>query len=183
MQDSQRNLMRLENQQKDMLHFGNYFLRGLLTVNDGKEKKPLYIAEYHTSGEPRSIAIYGVTTEKLADGTVYYDKKYTVKKTQHTKYDTSTLLGRLAQGDTKPETVKAKEYDLPIFIETIEQGVDTFTHKEGDGFWEHTRGRFDPEDGYVMGEKTGVFICLDSFKWQDAKYRFTDVMEALRDKY
>lgn len=187
MNEGQKALIKLDHQQQSMLTFDNYFLRGLLTVNVDGKRKPLYIAEYHTGGgpdTPRSIAVYKVAEEKQSDGTVYYDKAYTMEKTSKTKFSTKTLLGKLAQGDDKPEEHTIKRYELPVFVTLIEQGTDTFTHKTGDGFWELERGHFDSESGnYELGDKTGVFICLDSFKWHDAKYRFNDVTEALNDRY
>lgn len=187
MNEGQKSLYKLEKQQESMLTFNNYFLRGLLTVTLDGKKKPLYIAEYHTGGDPntpRSIAVYKVTEEKQSDGSIYYDKAYTMEKQSKTKFSTKTLLGKLAQGDSKPEEHTVKKYELPIFVTLIEPGVDTFTKKQGDGFWELERGRFDSETGnYELGERTGVFIGLDSFKWHDAKYRFNDVTEALRDRY
>lgn len=183
MNEAQKQLYGLEKQQGSMLLFDNYFLRGLLKVKG----EPLYIAEYHTGGGPdvpRSIAVYDVTTETQPDGTKYYDKKYVTKTETHSRFKNTTLLSKLAGADAKVEKTTHKEYELPIFVTTIEPGVDTFSKHKGDGFWEHERGRFDTSNGsYEPGDKTGVFICLDSFKWADAHYRFSDVREALNDRY
>ena len=183
--DPRAPLYNLEKQQTNMLKFDNYFLRGLLTVNIKGEKKPLYIAEYKTGGQPpHSIAIYDVQTDVQPDGKKYYDKKYKMVSKTIKKYDDSTLLGKLAKGNTKDEVVKVKEYELPLFVTTIVSGTDTFTGHRGDGFWEHARGHFDTATGsYEQGERTGVFLCLDSFKWADANYHFDDVRSALNDQY
>lgn len=180
-------LFKLAKEQDNMLTFNNYFLRGLLTVKTDTGRKPLYIAEYHTGGDvntPRTIAIYDVTTEKQPDGTEYYDKKYITKKVTKAKFKDKTLLGRMAHATEKVEPEIVKEYELPLFITTIEQGKDTFTGHVGDGFYEETRTHFDTSAGdFVSGDRTGVFICLDSFKWADPNYRFNDVREAIREQY
>lgn len=179
------NLRNLERQQKNMLQFDNYFLRGLMTMTQNGEKHPLYIAEYHTGGDPRvpkTIAVYGVSKERQPDGTVTYDKKYTERLIDPSPYTGKTMLSNLVKQATAKQykPVMKRQYDLPLFVTTIEDGVDTITGKKGTGFWEQSQGRIDPDTGnYEPGPRTGVFITLDSFTWQDAQYRFKDIKETL----
>lgn len=174
---------RIERENSQVPTFGKFHLRGLLTVNTDKGKKGIYIAEYATGGDPNlpiAIAIYGVREVQNGDE-VGYDKAFDYRKVQQPLFSDKTILGQLKAKElgtknTKESTIK--EYFPPKFITKIEDGVDTFTGKRGQGFYEEEPTTYDLKShSYTKGKRTGVFIGLDSFKWGDAQYRLPEMCE------
>lgn len=174
-------IMERENQQ--IPTFGKYWLRGLLTINTDKGKEGIYIAEYQT--DPQSfdipIAVYGVkkVNFKNQKGVIetHWDKNFEEEEEKHTVYSPSTKLAAikgemLGKNNTYSKTIK--KYFPPLFVTIIETGTDSFTGKKGHGFYEETPSRLQGKN-FVRGNKTGIFICLDSFHWKDAQYRASDM--------
>lgn len=176
-------LHRIERENSQVPTFGKFHLRGLLTMNTDKGKKGVYIAEYATGGDPSlpiAIAVYGVTEVNNGDE-VGYDKAFDYRTVKKPAFSDKTILGslkaqELGKSNTKVSTVK--EYLPPKFITTIEEGTDTFTGKQGQGFYEEEPTSYDIRNhSYTKGNKTGVFIGLDSFKWGDAQFRMPEMRD------
>ena len=163
--------------------YDNYHMRGILILNAkdnlGRPKKePLYIAEYFGGDPTNSIALYKVKKVKMAGSDEeYYDKDFTETEINNNPYSPSTFLGKLANNSFKTKKKTVRQYKLPLFITTIEDGVDSFTGKKGPGFYEEEPGKsvlHDPTGKryrtWEEGKRTGVFLCLSSFKWTEVPY-------------
>lgn len=172
--------LRLQNQSKKIPVFSNYSHRGMLSVKTDRGKEPIYIAEY--KDKYPEIAVYAPMKVKL-DGKEYWDKKYVVDDKVQYRFSEETVLGKIAGnrlGDTNKKVLKKRLYEMPLFVTDIKMGVDTFTGHHGLGFWDRTPDKSTAKE-YIRGTETGVFICLDSFKWEDIKYTNDDLMEAYKE--
>lgn len=158
----------------------HYNRRGILMMNLKGKKSPIYIGEYQT--DIPLIAIYGVRT-KVVGGKEFYDKDYIETKHKEYKYSSRTTLGALAsaaKGNT-PTVKIIKEYQAPLFRAKIVEGTDTFTGRRGFGFYEQEPDTV-TDEGIEENGKTGVFIGLDSFKWQNVTYSPRKVLDDYRQQ-
>lgn len=168
--------LKLQSQNKKIPVFSNYSHRGMLTVN----KEPIYIAEY--KDKYPEIAVYAPMKTTI-DGKDFWDKKFVMDEKPQYRFSEETLLGKLAGkrlGSKNKKLVKKKLYEMPLFVTDIKMGVDTFTGHHGLGFWDRTPDKSSLKE-YVRGTETGVFICLDSFKWEDIKYTNEDLRETYEE--
>lgn len=127
---------------------------------------PVYIVEMLEDGnDPTMITIFKV--QPKSDPPVKEFKPKLVTPT----FSTKTILGRLAAKKYrgKQKAVRVIEESPPLFMTPVVYGFDTFTGADGRGFWEREEDKLEVVDGKVTvtrGERTGVFISLDSVTWE-----------------
>lgn len=148
--------------------------RGVLSmkqVEKGKEVlKPIYVIEHAEElGGADIVAVY-----RVKENSKPVVKDFQSVETRF-KYRESTFLGGLANKKLEAQKevpVKRKvENKPPLFLAPITLGVGTFTGKLERGFYEREQDRFVLDNGkpkIQYGENTGVFIGLDSVKWDKA---------------
>lgn len=134
---------------------------GVLIVS----KKPMYIVEVIEEGaglESQYITVYEVEPDS-SPPIKAYDRVEVMSG-----YRTTTPLGALASKLFKSKKKVYKEDKPPLFMADIEYGVDTFTGKHSRGFYEREKDTVkfvNNKVKIVFGEKTGVFVGLDSITW------------------
>lgn len=146
--------------------------RGVLsmkTVEKGKEVlKPIYIVEH--AEEQGGADIVSVYTVKEGSQPPIKDFETIERKF---KYKEGTYLGKLANrllGDSAP-VKKVVEDKPPLFLAPVTYAKGTFTGNFERGFYEREKDRFTVSEGkmkIIYGDNTGVFIGLDSVKWDKA---------------
>lgn len=136
------------------------------------EEKPVYIVEL--AEEPYGTNIVSVfSAVQVGKGDhLVVQKAYTETITQPS-FKNTTFLGKVAQKvhekNLKPKRIVTTK--PPVFLAPVVPGVDTFTREEGLGFYEREPDKFVIKDGQPTieyGKNTGVFICLNSIKWDKA---------------
>lgn len=191
--------------------FDRFFYRGILRLKnleeDKKPARPYYIIELKGGkSEQAEVAVFDAKPEydnnhkPLLDEKgnwiaykgykdVVTDRSYNdLSKEPSNKYSDKTMLSRLAgkfydtYGSSKSKVKhKVRVYDKPLFITTLEEGVNTFTKKLGLGFWEYAINLEGSESDRLV--PTGVFIGLDSIKdWDAPKARPEDMYDYIKEK-
>lgn len=158
--------------------------RGVLSLKTDKGLQAIYIIEHAEEKESDDIvSVYAV--KKDSNPPV---KDFEAKEVYY-KYRESTLLGKLANQVfskklSKPE--EKVEEKPPLFLAPITEGTDTITEVEGPGFYEREPDKFRIKEGKPFveyGENTGVFIGLNSIKWEKAFVQTRGLLEDyIRDK-
>lgn len=157
--------------------------RGVLSMvlADNKQEKvakPIYIVEYAEElGGTDLVSVYGV---KANSKVVEKDYEVIVEKQSYGK---DTFLGELANkvhGKNLPDkrVVRTKP---PLFIAPVVIGVGTFTGKTELGFYERAKDRFVTTGtgvGVEYGKNTGVFIGLNSIKWEKTFINASDTLQS-----
>lgn len=158
--------------------------RGVLSLKVTEKGKlvttPVYIVEY--AKEQGGVDLVSVFAIKK--GSTVPEKDFEVV-TEELKYKDSTFLGKFANNMLKnqkniPEkrTVRVKP---PLFIAPVVIGVGTFTGKIERGFYERERDRFkmigNKEMAVEYGSNTGVFIGLNSVKWEKTYVNAGDLVQ------
>lgn len=133
-------------------------------------EKPIYIVEVAEEGYGTSIASVFQAVQEGEGDNIVVQKAYKESITQQA-FKESTFLGKVAQKvhskNLKPKRVVTT--NPPVFLTPIVLGTDTFTGMSGLGFYEREPDRFVIHDGkptIEYGKNTGVFICLNSVKWE-----------------
>lgn len=134
--------------------------RGVLYVN----KQAVYIVEMLEDGnQPTLLVAYNVQPNSKPPV-----KAYSVEKHQ-SMFKTGTILGRLASEKISLPPKTVREEKPPAFMTPVVYGIDTFSGLDGKGFWEREQDQVRFSEGeikVVHGERTGVFISLDSILWE-----------------
>lgn len=136
------------------------------------EEKPVYIVELAEESYGTSVvSVFSAVQERSGDHVVV-QKAYTENITKPS-FKGTTFLGKVAQKvhekSLKPKRVVTTK--PPVFLAPVVMGVDTFTQEHGLGFYEREPDKFVMKDGHPSieyGKNTGVFICLNSIKWDKA---------------
>lgn len=141
------------------------------------DKKPLYIVR-HTDfpGGESAVGVYGISAQdyKQSKGKVIHKDWHTVTTRPPFKKG-SSLLADKALNFFKPEVHKVEK--PAIFTARVINGVGTWDGKRGKGFNEYMPDRLDRQNNrWLQGEPTGVFITLDSIKWQDVTQYDSDAL-------
>lgn len=134
---------------------------GVLTIN----KQPIYIVEVmeESNMNPMQYATVYAVERDSKPPIKAYDRIVSAQE-----YKSTTLLGELATKLYKPKRKETKRDKPPLFMTDIIYGKDTFTGKEGRGFYEREKDKTTVQGGklkVVYGQPTGVFIGLDSIGW------------------
>lgn len=149
------------------------------------QKKPIYIIEVvEEHGNPAEyVTIYDahqprtLSREDLVDITPV--KAYDRVEKEIGKIKDTTILGQLASKINKPTKKIIHITKPPLFMTDIQVGVDTFTGKEGKGFYEREKDvvRITGKGMDIKhGDRTGVFISFDSIVWEKLKIPTDDVL-------
>ena len=154
---------------------------GVLYVN----KRPVYIVEViEERGEPAEyVTVYAAHTPKTVRGQENSEdvtpvKAFDTVKQEIGKIKDTTVLGKLANKIHKPKYKLKQVVKPPLFMTDILPGVDTFTGKEGRGFYEREKDRvvIGKEMKVIHGERTGVFIAFDSIVWEKTKVPTNNIL-------
>ncbi|WP_212679949.1 hypothetical protein, partial [Salmonella enterica] len=100
------------------------------------------------------VTVYGVSPNSDNEN----PRKSYKRVKEKPEFKTTTPLGKLAHQTLNVESKYRDKEDPPIFMEMAVEGVDTFTKKEGLGFYERGQDKFEQRDGephVVRGERTG----------------------------
>lgn len=154
----------------------NLIRRGVLTLTVEEEgqkvKKPIYIVELaeENGGGADIVSVYGI---KANSNVVQKDYEEIIVKAG---YKETTELAKVAS-----KVLKARKGGVPqkrelrtkppLFLAPVVESIGTFTNVVERGFFEREPDRFRMEDGkpYIQyGKNTGVFIGLNSIKWEKA---------------
>jgi len=152
---------------------------GVMYVN----KKPVYIIEVvEENGENAEfVTVYEAHRHKNEEDASIPVKAYDVVEKDMNYIKPTTLLGQLASKMVKPNKKRIKITKPPLFMTEIMVGKDTFTGKEGRGFYEREKDevRITKKEGIGVkrGDRTGVFISLDSIIWEKVRVPTTDLVE------
>lgn len=141
------------------------------------KKQPIYIIEVMEEG-------YGLPTQYATLYEVQKDSNPPIRAYKMAKktvgYKSTTALGRLASKLHAPTTKLIRQEEPPVFMVDIQYGKDTFTGKEGRGFYEREKDVIQvTTEGIKVkhGEPTGVFIALSSVTWGTMTISTEDVMQ------
>lgn len=139
-------------------------------------KKPVYIIELIEDGGTAAeyVTVYEVEQNSKPPIKAY---KKTVRQQGFKK---TTLLGQLASERFKIADKIEKITNPPLFMATLTYGVDTFSRKEGRGFYEREKDDIIVSAKGVQvqrGDQTGVFINLDSITWEKAYVAPGDILK------
>lgn len=184
----------------DRTPFREYFYRGILRLKDKTAQtdlaRPYYIVEISQQYEGAPlVAVYYARPEVDAKGQPVVDEKgnwsayknYREKVVYEGKekpYSDKTMLSRLANNYFGAKNKNRKKhrvriYDKPLYVVELEEGVNTFTKKEGLGFYEYETEMVGNVSHKV--KPTGVFIGLDSIKdWSAPMIRPKDLYNHIK---
>lgn len=144
---------------------------GVLYVN----KTPVYIVEIveENGANADFITVYEAHKHKEQSESNIPVKAYDVVERDLNYIKPTTVLGQIASKIVKPNKKKFKVTKPPLFMTEIEVGKDTFTGREGRGFYEREKDevRISKKEGVGVkrGVRTGVFVSLDSIIWEKVK--------------
>lgn len=156
--------------------FNTYFYSGVLYA----DKDPIYYVETKTSQDniAQFVLVYRPKIIKSETGLISIDKDYRSVPAK-SSYSGETKLSILAK-NIKESKSKGKQrvYNPPLFVSMVDWGKDTFSGKEGLGFWEYTPNKIDlTAKSMTEGHKTGVFILMSDIKWNKPVMDPKDVLE------
>lgn len=146
---------------------------GVLTI----QKKPLYIVEVMAEKvdiPSQYVTVYAVEPESKPPIKAYE------RVVKNQGFKETTTLGLLASKLYKPKNKEYKRVKPPLFMTELVYGTDTFTGKYGKGFYEREQDTVKVVNGkpqVIFGEKTGVFIGLDSIGWEKIVVAPDDILE------
>ncbi len=129
------------------------------TTLELNKKDPLYIVDIIDEGDQKVASVFRAMKQTLPP-----TKAFHTKKEVH-KFETSTILSRLASSLSKPIEKKNILVEPPLFLEVVTEGKDTFSGFYGAGFFERAQDSFLPDGSTSKGAYTGVFITLNSIEW------------------
>lgn len=142
------------------------------------KKKPIYIIEKVENGEETEyVTVYNVFKEQI-DGKSPI-KDYRVER-RYSEFKGDTPLTKFAKRYYQPKGHNYRVEEPPVFMEPIVWGKNTFTGREGKGFYEREQDRFKKEGDKVVlkkGDRTGIFITLDSITWEKLVVAPKDIYE------
>lgn len=148
------------------------------------QKEPHYIVEMveDQGNPPEFVTVYKPHPKQKLNKNedVLPRKAFTMVEKTVSGYSDSTVLGKLAKRVKEEHKVKEPVENPPIFMTAIVWGVDTFTGKEGWGFYEHEQDITQYKNGKPSikhGAPTGVFISLDSIIWEKTVLPLGEVLD------
>lgn len=154
--------------------------RGTYKLEDNKGRAvPFYIIELaEEAGDVDLARVYAVKKDSNPPM-----KDFDVQEVKPA-YRGGTTLGRIANERLRKQKPKSQRKIIdkpPLFIATIQEGIDTFTGGYGRGFYERAKDEFRNGGGKPViqyGQNTGVFISLNSVEWEKA---YVDASSLVKD--
>lgn len=148
-------------------------------------KKPIYIVEIvEENGNPGEyVTVYEAHRPRdvKKDEVIVPVKAYDNVERDLNKVRNTTVLGDIASKIVKPNKKRYKVTKPPLFMEDITVGKDTFTGKEGLGFYEREKDdiKISQKTGITVkrGKRTGVFVSLDSIIWEKLRVPTNDIVQ------
>lgn len=144
------------------------------------DKKLVYLIDATESDVDCLLEVYGVALGAKR-------KAFDIERRKKNNYSKKTLLGQLARLLLDKENRGEDTEDIevtkpPLFYTYAEWGTDTFTGKQGMGFWDMEPSTVSLKEHKVIeGNRTGVFILLSSVNWGDYYYKNSEILNEFKD--